>query len=60
VSASAVKKLDDCVTFKFLNYTLYYTEGSISISYKFRYMKIRYIYEEVSLRFISYMAWYMR
>jgi len=36
---------------------LYYIENSISISYKFRYIKIMYIYEKMCLIFISYMAW---
>ena len=35
-------------------------ESSASISYKFRYIKLMYIYEKMCLRFISYMAWYMR
>jgi len=39
---------------------LYYMENSINISYKFQYIKIIYIYEKMRLRFISYMAWYMR
>jgi len=34
-------------------------KSSISFSYKFRYIKIMYIYEKMCLRFISYMDWYI-